>query len=190
MTEQATAAPASPATDARPADADPVPPVPLLLPLPPPGPPLLVPLPPLAALSALPPPRPAALPLPAEPSSAAASRQHVRQLLSAWGLGACVDTAQLLVSELVANAVTATRAVPGRHPAAAGLPVELSLRRTGTSLIIEVRDPNPDPPVAKQAGPQDEGGRGLLIVATLSTRWGHHAAGAGGKVVWCEIALP
>jgi anti-sigma regulatory factor (Ser/Thr protein kinase) len=186
MTQQATAAPASPATDAQAAEADPVPPAALLLP---PGPPPL-PLPPLAALSPLPPPRPAALALPAEPASAAASRRHARRLLGAWGLATCMDTVQLLVSELVANAVTAARAVPGRHPAAAGPPVELSLRRTGASLIIEVRDPNPDPPVAKQAGPQDEDGRGLLIVETLSTRWGHHAAGGGGKVVWCEIALP
>jgi anti-sigma regulatory factor (Ser/Thr protein kinase) len=202
MTEQATAAPASPAADAQLTEAGPdpaaagmaaagpaapgaLPSAVLLLPVPP-----ALPLPPLAALSALPPPRPPALPLPAEPSSAAASRRHVRRLLGAWGLATCVDTAQLLVSELVANAVTAARAVPGGHSAAGGPPIELSLRRTGTSLIIEVRDPNPDPPVAKRAGPQDEDGRGLLIVETLSRRWGHHAAGPGGKVVWCEITLP
>ena len=69
-------------------------------------------------------------------------------------------------------------------------PIELSLRRTGTSLIIEVRDPNPDPPAVQLAGPLDEDGRGLVIVDVLSARWGHAADEHGGKVVWCEIALP
>ncbi|HEY9240514.1 MAG TPA: ATP-binding protein [Streptosporangiaceae bacterium] len=132
----------------------------------------------------------AALPLPALPSSAAASRRYVQRLLTGWQLTACLDTAQLLVSELVANAVTATRAMIQAGFPAARAPVELSLRRTGISLIIEVRDPNPDPPAGRLAGPLDEDGRGLLIVGVLSSRWGHYAAERGGKVVWCEMALP
>ena len=133
---------------------------------------------------------PTALPLPAHPSSAAASRRHVRRLLHEWQLAGCLDTALLLASELVANAVTATRAMPQAGFPAAWAPIELSLRRTGTSLIIEVRDPNPDPPADQRPGPLDEDGRGLLIVGVLSSRWGHYAADRGGKVVWCEIAAP
>ena len=133
---------------------------------------------------------PAALPLPALPSSAAASRRHVRRLLNGWQLAGCLDTALLLASELVANAVTATGAMSQAGFPAAWAPIELSLRRTGTSLIIEVRDPNPDPPAGQRPGPLDEDGRGLLIVDVLSSRWGHYAAGRGGKVVWCEIAVP
>ena len=132
----------------------------------------------------------AALPLPALPSSAAASRRHVERLLSGWQLTGCLDTARLLVSELVANAVTATRAMPQTGFPAVWAPIELSLRRTGASLIIEVRDPNPDPPADRQAGPLDEDGRGLVIVGVLSSRWGHYAAERGGKVVWCEIGVP
>jgi len=133
---------------------------------------------------------PAALPLPARAASAAAARRHVRRLLAGWQLTACLDTAQLLASELVANAVTATRAMPQAGFPAAWAPIGLTLRRTGTSLIIEVRDPDPDPPADRDPGPLDEDGRGLLIVGVLSSRWGHYAAQRGGKVVWCEIALP
>jgi len=131
-----------------------------------------------------------ALPLPARAASALAARRHVQRLLTGWQLTACLDTAQLLASELVANAVTATRALPQTGFPAVWAPIELSLRRTGTSLIIEVRDPDPDPPADREAGPLDEDGRGLFIVGVLSSRWGHHAARCGGKVVWCEIALP
>jgi hypothetical protein len=133
---------------------------------------------------------PAALPLPARPSSAAASRRYVRRMLAGWELAACLDTAQLLASELVANAVTATRSMSQAGFPAVWAPIELSLRRTGTSLIMEVRDPNPDPPADQAPGPLDEDGRGLLIVDLLSSRWGHYAAARGGKVVWCEIAVP
>jgi anti-sigma regulatory factor (Ser/Thr protein kinase) len=133
---------------------------------------------------------PATLPLPAVPAAAAASRRHVQRLLTRWHLAACLDTAQLLVSELVANAVTATRAMAQTGFPAVWAPIELSVRRSGTSLIIEVRDPNPDPPAGRRPGPLDEDGRGLFIVGVLSSRWGHYAADRGGKVVWCEIAVP
>jgi anti-sigma regulatory factor (Ser/Thr protein kinase) len=133
---------------------------------------------------------PATLPLSAVPTAAAASRRHVQRLLTHWQLAACLDTAQLLVSELVANAVAATRALPQSGFPAVWALIELSVRRSGNSLIIEVRDPNPDPPADRRPGPLDEDGRGLFIVDVLSSRWGHYAADRGGKVVWCEIALP
>ncbi len=88
-----------------------------------------------------------------------------------------------------ANAVTASWALTEAGFPATGTPIELTLRRTGLSLIIEVRDPNPDPPALRPAGPLDEGGRGLVMVDVLSSRWGHYAAERGGKVVWCEIGL-
>ncbi len=66
--------------------------------------------------------RPAALPLPALASSAAASRRHVRRLLHGWQLAGCLDTALLLASELVANAVTATRVMSQAGWCGAGSP--------------------------------------------------------------------
>lgn len=134
------------------------------------------------------------LQLPALPWAAAVTRRHLRNLLRAWQLAALIDTAQLLASELVANAVTAAQpqdseVFPDR-PQLTLLQIELGVRRAEVSLIIEVRDSNPEPPVAQQADPMDEGGRGLCLVEILATSWGHYAADGGGKVVWCEIAAP
>jgi anti-sigma regulatory factor (Ser/Thr protein kinase) len=121
------------------------------------------------------------------------SRRYLRQLLRAWQLAAVTDTAQLMASELVANAVTAARAPEGgvlvdeRQPRSQ--PIELGVRRTKDSVIIEVTDPNPEPPVLQQAGAMDEGGRGLSIIEILGSSWGYHRSAGGGKVVWCEIAV-
>jgi hypothetical protein len=95
----------------------------------------------------------------------------------------CLDTALLLASELVANAVTATGAMSQTGFPAARAPIELSLRRTGTSLIIEVRDPNPDPPADQRPSPLDEDGRSLLIVDVLSSHWGTTRRTAAAR--WC-----
>jgi len=131
--------------------------------------------------------------LPAAASAAVVSRRHVRQLLQAWQLAAVIDMAELMASELVANAVTAAQAPDGRvfpeEPRLPPKPSQLGVRRTEVSVIIEVADPNPEPPVLQRPGPMDEGGRGLRIIEILATRWGYYAAQGGGKVVWCEIAL-
>jgi len=131
--------------------------------------------------------------LPAAASAAVVSRRHVRQLLRAWQLAAVIDMAELMASELVANAVTAARAPEGgilldeRQPPSQ--PIELGVRRTEDSVIIEVTDPNPEPPVLRQAGAMDEGGRGLSIIEILGSRWGYYPSAGGGKVVWCEVAV-
>jgi len=136
---------------------------------------------------------PGPLRLPAVPWAAAVSRRYLRQLLRAWQLAAVTETAQLMASELVANAVTAARA-PERgilldEPQPQSQPIELGVRRTEDSVIIEVTDPNPEPPVLRQADAMDEGGRGLSIIEILGSRWGHYPSAGGGKVVWCEIAV-
>ena len=136
---------------------------------------------------------PGTLRLPAVPWAAAVSRRYLRQLLRAWQLAAVTETAQLMASELVANAVTAARAPEGgilldeRQPQSQQ--IELGVRRTEDSVIIEVTDPNPEPPVLRQAGAMDEGGRGLSIIEILGSRWGYYPSAGGGKVVWCEIAV-
>jgi anti-sigma regulatory factor (Ser/Thr protein kinase) len=135
-----------------------------------------------AGVGAVATPRPAHRPLrlPAQLSVVAVARRHVSQLLRAWQLADLTATAQLLASELVANAVRAAQAA-GSAVAGAGPPtIELAVRRTRDSIIIEVRDPSLDPPLVRQAGPLDEGGRGLLIVPALGTGWGHYLAPGGG----------
>jgi anti-sigma regulatory factor (Ser/Thr protein kinase) len=136
---------------------------------------------------------PGRLRLPAIPSAAGMSRRYLTQLLRAWQLAAVTDTAQLMASELVANAVTAAQAPEGgvllEEEQPTSRPIELGVRRTEISVIIEVTDPNPEPPVLRRAEAMDEGGRGLWIVAILGTSWGYYADDGGGKVVWCEIAV-
>ncbi|WP_240649388.1 SpoIIE family protein phosphatase [Streptomyces sp. Z26] len=105
------------------------------------------------------------------------ARAAVRDALLDWGLDAVVDEAVLLVSELVTNSL---RYAHG--------PVGVRMVR-GTSLLVEVSDPLPDPPRVRNATEEDEGGRGIQLVARESRRWGTRH-GALGKTVWFELPLP
>ncbi|MEU2626703.1 SpoIIE family protein phosphatase [Kitasatospora sp. NPDC007106] len=105
------------------------------------------------------------------------ARSLVRGQLAAWGLDAVDDTVELLVSELVTNAVRVAR----DH-------VQLQLIRVD-KLLVEVSDDNHNLPSLEPAGSMDEHGRGLHLVSKLAERWGT-ARKAVGKVVWFELALP
>ncbi|MFB6889684.1 SpoIIE family protein phosphatase [Kitasatospora sp. NPDC056327] len=115
--------------------------------------------------------------LPAEPTAVSRARRLVRAALAEWGVEELTDTAELLVSELVTNAV---------RYASAPIGVRLTL---GETLLVEISDPLPDPPRERHAAEADEGGRGLELVARLALHWGARAEGMG-KVVWFEQALP
>lgn len=109
---------------------------------------------------------------------------HVRHVLWEWGLNSLAESAELLVSELVTNAVNAT-SQPGQT-------VSVNLAGTGTStgtrVLIEVRDADPQPPGPGEPG-EDGPSDGVLLVAALSTRWDWYPTqDPPGKVVWCELA--
>lgn len=106
------------------------------------------------------------------------ARAAVREQLHEWQLAKLADTAELLVGELVTNAV--------RH--SHGRPVELRLVR-GDNLLCEVDDDDHALPSLLSAGPTDEAGRGLHVVSTLAREWGATRTGAG-KTVWFELTLP
>ncbi|CAL9570073.1 hypothetical protein SUDANB15_04784 [Streptomyces sp. enrichment culture] len=111
-----------------------------------------------------------------EPEDAAPGRARrlVRRALSRWGLEELSDSVELLVSEVVTNAVRyATR------------PVTLRLLRTDV-LRCEVGDDVPQLPRLRQARATDEGGRGLYLVNRLARRWGATRLSTG-KVVWFEL---
>ncbi|MEU6171471.1 SpoIIE family protein phosphatase [Streptantibioticus parmotrematis] len=112
------------------------------------------------------------------PQEAARARALVRGVLDRWGLPEAADTATLLVGEVVTNAV--------RH-ATAGR-IELRLVRAD-ALLCEVADGDQAAPVLLETGPDDECGRGLLIVDRLALRWGVGRRDQG-KTVWFEQALP
>ncbi|MBI0382781.1 SpoIIE family protein phosphatase, partial [Streptomyces albiflaviniger] len=115
--------------------------------------------------------------VPADPAWVARSRRNVTQRLTEWGLDEAVFTTELVVSELVTNAIR--HAVP---------PIHLRLIHDH-SLICEVTDSSSTAPHMRRARTFDEGGRGLLLVARLSQRWGSRQT-AEGKTIWSEQTLP
>jgi GAF domain-containing protein/PAS domain-containing protein len=110
-------------------------------------------------------------------SEVTTARELTRGQLAVWGLERLSDTTELLVSELVTNAIRA-----------ASYEVELRLTRAG-KLLVEVSDDNHHLPQLQRADADDEQGRGLALVSHLSRRWGTSRK-AVGKVVWFELPLP
>jgi anti-sigma regulatory factor (Ser/Thr protein kinase) len=116
------------------------------------------------------------LELGALPGAVPCARLHARHVLWEWNLKGLGESAELVVSELVTNAIQASRTA-GRH-----LPVRLRLLSDQARVVIHVWDSSPDPPQPAQAGDTDESGRGLLLVEAMSTAWDWYSHD-GGKVV-------
>ncbi|MCQ8191600.1 SpoIIE family protein phosphatase [Streptomyces rugosispiralis] len=131
----------------------------------------------IARTHALAPDHIAAWPLSEGPIAAGEARDHVRDQLTHWELGPLTPTAELLVSELVGNAI--------RHGKG---PIGLRLLR-GEGLICEVTDGSLTTPRIRHASETDEGGRGLQLVSALSQRWGTRYT-SNGKCIWTEQPLP
>ncbi|MFE7573033.1 SpoIIE family protein phosphatase, partial [Streptomyces sp. NPDC057539] len=112
-----------------------------------------------------------------DPAGVAQARRDVAGQLAAWGLDDAVFTTELVVSELVTNAIRYAQA-----------PIQLRLIHDH-SLICEVSDGSNTAPHLRRARVFDEGGRGLLLVAQLTRSWGTRQ-GSGGKTIWAEQALP
>ncbi|RSS39486.1 PAS sensor protein, partial [Streptomyces sp. WAC07061] len=115
--------------------------------------------------------------LPREARSVGRARELARAKLPAWGLEGLLDTTELLVSELVTNAL---RYGEGE------IRLRLLLDRT---LVCEVWDGNLVQPRRRRARDTDEGGRGLQLVGLLSAGWGTRRTHRG-KTVWFELPLP
>ena len=115
--------------------------------------------------------------LPSDPAVVSRSRAAVTDQLTAWGLDELAFTTELIASELVTNAI--------RH--ATG-PVQLRLLRD-RALICEVSDTSSTSPRLRRARNEDEGGRGLFLVAQLTERWGTRYT-TNGKIIWTEQPLP
>ncbi|WP_374986015.1 ATP-binding protein [Streptomyces fradiae] len=126
--------------------------------------------------------------LPGRPDSVRTARGAVRDTLRDWRLDPALgDLAVLLVSELVTNSVRHAEGPVGLR--LTRLPAPQDTHTYRPALLVEVSDPVPDPPRARPAGPDDEGGRGLQLVACSARRWGTRR-GRTGKTVWFELPLP
>ncbi|MFI8966413.1 SpoIIE family protein phosphatase [Streptomyces sp. NPDC053493] len=113
----------------------------------------------------------------ADPAAVGPVREAAAARLREWGLEELVFTTELVLSELVTNAI--------RY---AGGPVDVRLIRAGR-LICEVSDPSATHPRMRRARLTDEGGRGLFLVAQLTTRWGSRYS-RSGKTIWGEQEIP
>lgn len=113
----------------------------------------------------------------ADPAAVAALRSSVGKQLDDWGLDELAFTTEVIVSELVTNAI---RYVGG--------PIQVRLIRDRT-LTCEVSDTGHTTPNLRHAASDDEGGRGLFIIAQMTQRWGTRYTPTG-KVIWTEQTLP
>ncbi|MET8536410.1 ATP-binding protein [Streptomyces sp. NPDC005065] len=111
-----------------------------------------------------------------DPAAVAPARARAARQLAAWGLEELAFTTELVVSELVTNAI---RYASG--------PIRLRLIRDRT-LICEVSDGSSTSPHLRHARTTDEGGRGLFLIARFAQRWGARYAG-DGKTIWSEQSL-
>lgn len=114
--------------------------------------------------------------LPADPAVVGGARKEAAARLAAWGLDDAVFVMELVVSELVTNAIRYAHA-----------PIVLRLIHD-QALICEVSDASTTAPHLRRARTFDEGGRGLFLVAQLSERWGTRHTTAG-KTIWAECAV-
>ncbi|MEV6959394.1 ATP-binding protein [Streptomyces sp. NPDC051207] len=110
------------------------------------------------------------------------ARQRVRKVLADWGVtGELADGVTLLANELVTNAVTHCRVSYAR--------TRVTLTLHGTELLLEVSDPDRDRlPRLHEPHPDEEGGRGLALVAALADAWGCRQE-PYTKCVWARFAL-
>ncbi|QKW30636.1 SpoIIE family protein phosphatase [Streptomyces seoulensis] len=115
--------------------------------------------------------------VPADPAAVGGVRAAVTRRLAEWGLEELAFSTELILSELVTNAI--------RYGAA---PIGVRMLRD-RSLICEVFDSGSTSPHLRYAAATDEGGRGLFLVAQLAERWGTRYT-AAGKVIWAEQPLP
>ncbi|EFL35861.1 magnesium or manganese-dependent protein phosphatase [Streptomyces viridochromogenes DSM 40736] len=114
--------------------------------------------------------------IPADPAAVAAVRKEATRQVADWGLGEISFAAELILSELVTNAIRY-----GREP----ITVRLLLDHT---LVCEVADGSSTSPHLRRAKTTDEGGRGLFLVTQFAQRWGTRYS-SDGKVIWTEQAL-
>jgi hypothetical protein len=121
------------------------------------------------------------------------ARGHIARVLEEWSLPEFGDVTALVASELITNSVLEAaryeRAVPPHTPHTPS--VRMWLRGGPPGVAVLVWDAIAAPPAPREAGQDDESGRGLGIVAALSAACGfYHCAGPAGKVTWSVITIP
>ena len=119
---------------------------------------------------------PAETRLPDDKTAPGLARAFLREAVCDVHHAEVLDEAELLVSEVVTNAVL--------HGAP---PITLRVECDGSRLLVSVTDRNPDPAHVRSAGPRDESGRGIRLVDFISDEWGVEPRSGEGKDVWFTI---
>jgi hypothetical protein len=118
---------------------------------------------------------------PPAPQSVGRARQFLARHLDAWGLPHLTDTATVIVSELVTNAVRHA------HPPYGNL-IATRFERLPSGVRIEVHDCNGSKPERREASAEEESGRGLALVDTLTGgQWGVSDRDGPGKAIWALL---
>jgi len=127
------------------------------------------------------------------PGAVPCARLHAKLILWEWGMQAIADAVELVVSELVTNALAASNDLASAqfrgNAVSVVPPLRLWLACDRRKVLIEVWDASPDLPVCQDPKPEAEGGRGLQLVEAMSADWGSYVPdGSGGKTVWAIVA--
>ncbi|MFI9826750.1 ATP-binding protein [Streptomyces sp. NPDC051913] len=124
--------------------------------------------------------------LPRHPRSVGRSRARLREQAADWKLPDDVtDTAVLLLSELMTNAYRHARVSPGRE-----IRTRCTLEDDGRRLRVSVTDASDTMPTFRNPSPEDESGRGLILVTLLADEWGTEPRPNGlGKTIWFTLDL-
>jgi len=110
-------------------------------------------------------------------SSVAEARRFAHGCLTRWDLEEQADDVELVVTELVTNAIRHSRG-----------PVTLSIGRRLDRIVVQVQDPSPDAPEHEPLGVLDDNRRSLLLVEEISSGWGSTPT-SDGKRVWAELSV-
>ena len=134
------------------------------------------------------------------PGSVKTGRDFTRATLLDWDQPALTDLAELVVSELVTNALrhgvpsarrlTSEHGLTSEHRLTSEHCIRLRLLAQAPFVMCMVTDPGHDIPVLREPDPTCESGRGLNVVESCSVRWGWHLLDEGGKVVWALLRPP
>lgn len=106
------------------------------------------------------------------------ARRFVDEMLTVWDCRPAIETLEVLLSEIVANAVVHAHSEP-----------EVTVRLLDGILRVDVADDSDVMPETRSSEPMSEGGRGLRILDSEASRWGVHRRPGGGKVVWFEVPV-
>jgi len=129
-------------------------------------------------------PRTSGLDLAPLDSAVPSARLHARLVAREWGRADLAGDCELIVAELVTNAIRAAREAGGAVP----LPIVMRLGERPGGIQVEVWDSSDDLPALRLGQADDEqGGRGLVLVEALAARWGAYRTAGGGKWVWAVL---